>query len=200
MLILKIKEKGMYVQIPGTLPTHTPAEIDVSKCNLTMVDTYLRQMGIKNFEIVSDGNKKVITKPLKMGDASINQKVINQRFSKLEKMMEILLQQKTDDNSENSEQITKKLNKLETLANKLLEKEPTVIEAPTAPKRKGSVIKSRSKRRKEPQIEELDDTFIPEIDVSGMKMKGASKQIVKREEMDIDDSVDLLSRIMGNED
>ena len=199
MLILKIKDKGMYVQIPGTLPTHTPAEIDISKCNLNLVDTYLRQMGIKKFEIVSVGENK-ITKTPDMKDASIDQKIINKRFSKLEKMMEILLQQRTDDKSENSEQITKKLNKLETLANKLLEKEPTVIEKEVIPRRKGSVVKSRGKKKRDPQIEELEDKFIPEIDVSGMKMKGASKKTVKRDEMDIDDSVDLLSRIMGNED
>ena len=199
MLILKIRDKGMYVHIPGTLPTHTPADIDVSKCNLSLVYTYLRQMGIKKFEIVSSGENKIIKAP-DMKDSSIDQKVINQRFSKLERMMEMLLQQKTEDKTENSEQITKKLNQLETLAKKLLEKEPTVVEKQAAPRRSGSVVKSRVKKKAEPQIEEIDDTFIPEIDVSGMKMKGASKQTVKRDEMDIDDSVDLLSRIMGNED
>ena len=43
----------MYIEIPGALPTRTPAEIDISKCNLAVVDMYLRKSGIKNYQILS---------------------------------------------------------------------------------------------------------------------------------------------------
>ena len=59
MLILKIKEKGLFVEIPGALPTRTPAEIDISKCNLSAVDMYLRKNGIKNYQILSVANEKL---------------------------------------------------------------------------------------------------------------------------------------------
>jgi hypothetical protein len=199
MLILKIKDKGMYVEIPGALPTRTPAEIDISRCSLTAVDMYLRKSGIKNYQILSvakDG-KVTIPKPVEMRDASLDQKTINKRFSNLEKMVSQLLAKNKDDKNENSEHITDKLNKLELLAHKLLEKEPTVVER---------VVKtevSRAGRRTfddEPEIEELDKKFIPKIDTSKMKLKGGSKKIVKQDKLDIDDSADLLSRIMGSED
>jgi hypothetical protein len=196
MLILKIKEKGMYVEIPGALPTRTPAEIDISRCNLSAVDMYLRKSGIKNYQILSvDSEGKVtIPKPVHMKDASLNQKTINKRFSHLEKMVAQLLDKNRDDRNKNSEHITDKLDKLELLAQKLLEKEPKIVERVVKVERNG-----KKKFEDEPEIEELDAKFIPKIDTSKMKLKGGSKKTVKQDKFDIDDSADLLSRIMGNE-
>ena len=200
MLILKIKDKGLFVDIPGALPTRTPAEIDISKCNLSLVDTYLRKMGITNYQILSAPKEKVIPKPSNMPDGSIDQKTLNKRFTKLEEMVAKLLSEKQEDKSENSEQITDKLNKLEILATKLLEKEPKVIERVVTKSVATKTEKTR-KIKKEPEIEELDnETFIPDIDISNMKMKGASKKTIKQDSVDLDDSADLLSRIMGQDD
>lgn len=198
MLILKITDKGLYVEIPGALPTRTPAEIDISRCNLSVVDMYLRKNGIKKYQILSGENGHTLKPtPPKMEDASIDQKVINKRFSNLERMMAQILEKQQDNKKGNSEQITNKLENLESLAKKLLAKEPKVIE---------KVVQTSVKTSKagtindEPQIEELDEKFIPSIDVSKMKIKGTSKKTLKQETQDIDDSVDLLSRIMGNND
>jgi selenocysteine-specific translation elongation factor len=108
--------------------------------------------------------------------------------------MSRLLQKEQGNDSSNSEQINKKLEILESIALKLLEKEPLVIHGGT------EEVKIK-KKIDEPEIEELEETFIPSIDTSKMKMKGSSsKTKTTSNKMDIDDSVDLLSRIIGQED
>jgi small-conductance mechanosensitive channel len=194
MLILKIKDKGLYIEIPGTLPTRTPADIDITKCDLATVTMHLRKQGIKDYQIISESKKQVILKPPDMSDASINQKIINKRFSRLEKIMMQLLEKDKGSNESKEEQITKKLDRLEQITSKILEKDDVVVER--------VVERSRAvkKKSKEPKIEELDSTFIPNIDISSMKMKGGSKKTIKQDNVDLDDSADLLSRIMGQED
>lgn len=200
MLILKIKDKGLFVEIPGALPTRTPADIDISRCNLGLVDVYLRKAGITNYQIYSSSQNEIVSpKSRKIPDASLDQKVINKRFSQLEDLVAQVLEKQLVDKKQNSEQITDKLDKLERLAQKLLEKEPRVVEKIT--QHKTVVEKSRkTKVKDEPDIEELDVGFIPKIDTSNMKMKGGAKKTVKQDKVDLDDSADLLSRIMGQED
>ena len=202
MLILKIKDKGLYVEIPGALPTRTPAEINITKCNLSAVDAYLRKCGISNYQIMSGGEMPNIVPELpKIKDSSINQKLINKRFSNLENMLAQLLEKQLATTSKNPEQITDKLDKLELLSKKILNKEPKIVRQGVV---SSSVNKSKRKRFEgDPEIEELDKTFIPKIDVSKMKLKGASKKTIKQDKQDkhdIDDSADLLSRIMGQDD
>jgi len=198
MLILKIKEKGLYIEIPGALPSRTPAEIDISKCNLAIVDTYLRKNGITNYQILSVSQyENPILKPPKIEDASMDQKLINQRFSNLEKMMAELLEKQQATKSEKSEQITDKLNNLERLATKILESEPKVVEKAATKSVKTNAIKNK---KKEPDIEELENTYIPSINISNMKIKSGSKKTIKQNNVDFDDSADLLSRIIGQDD
>ena len=193
MLILKIKDKGLYIEIPGLLPTRTPAEIDISKCDLSLVSAHLRKNGITNYEILSAAELEKISQPTapNIKAASMDQKLINKRFSRLENMMQQLIEKGLGNEDTNSEQITNKLDKLEGIANKILKKKPVT-----------QVIDKTGKTKKtdEPEIEELEDKFIPSINTSNMKMKGGSKKSVKKETMDLDDSVDLLSRIMGQDD
>ena len=59
MIILKIKQRGLFIEIPGSSPTRTPAEIDITKCNIMVVDTYLRKLGITDYEILSKYNHKI---------------------------------------------------------------------------------------------------------------------------------------------
>jgi hypothetical protein len=193
MLILKIKQKGLYVEIPGTLPSRTPVEIDITKCNISIVDAYLRKNGITNYQIMSSANEiKVDPQPPKIEDSSIDQRLINKRFTNLEKMMLKLLEKQQANPTQNSEQITDKLEKLEALTNKILRKnkENSIKDPRTIIKRTND----------EPEIQELDDTFIPSINTSKMKIKSASKKAIKQNKHDIDDSADLLSRIMGQDD
>ena len=87
----------------------------------------------------------------------------------------------------NSEQITDKLDNLEFLTKQLINKESKMMES--------SQIKNKKIRKKKKE----NISFIPKINVSKMKLKSGAKKSIKKE-MDIDDSADLLSRIIGNED
>jgi hypothetical protein len=194
MVILKIKDRGLFIDIPGASPTRSPAEIDISKCNLTQIDVYLRKMGVKEYEIISRKKEKIKIKknvtrtPKNHKSRNPKKDPNNDRIDRLEKMMEALLEKSLADNPTNSEQITNKLDKLEKLTQKIAEKETTVVEKSIEPPIKKAKLKTKSK----------DSTFVPKIDTSGMKIKSTSKQKVKQE-LDVDDNVDLLSRIMGNE-
>jgi len=192
MLILKIMEKGLYLEIPGLLPTRTPAEINITKCDLSLVSTYLRKNGITKYQILSESEsgKNSQSKIPNMKDSSLNQRVINKRFTRLEQMMQQLIEKELGNDEPNSEQITDKLDNLEGIVTKILKTKPVtqVID------RTGKPIKTD-----EPEIEELEDKFIPKIDTSNLKIKGKSKKSVKKDEIDLDDSADLLSRIMGHD-
>ena len=204
MLILKIRERGLYLEIPGLIPTRTPADIDITKCNLTLISAYLRKNGIKNYEIVSvseDKHKETImtSSTPDVKDSSINQKVLNQRFTRLEKLVQSLVEKEAGKDELNKEQITDKLETLELLARQLLSKKSsdTVITIGNE-----NSTKKQKNISDDVEIEELDAPFIPSIDVSNMKMKSSSssKKKIKQDKMDLDDSADLLSRLMGNED
>jgi hypothetical protein len=190
MLILRVTDKGLYLDIPGARPSRTPADIDISKCKLDVVLAHLRKSGISEYQIISMNKPK---KPeIKKSDppkSKMNTKDINKRFSKLEEMMGKLLEKNQANDDTKKEQITTKLNTLERLSNKILAKEFV-----------GPDSSTNRHKDNEPEIEELDEKFIPGIDISNLKMKSGSKSTIKQDDMDLDDSVDLLSRIMGQED
>jgi hypothetical protein len=54
----------------------------------------------------------------------------------------------------------------------------------------------KSEVKREPEIEELD-TFIPDIDISGLSMKGESSQEILNGSGDIDESANLLSKLLN---
>ena len=185
MLILKIKDKGLFLDIPGVSPTRTPAEIDISKCDLSLVTSYLRKNGINDYQIFSVTHIEKKTKEVKeIKDPTFDKKDISKRFTRLEKMVEKLIKKDQGNDTSNKEQITNKLQVLEELTRQLLRQ----------PQNSTTIIESKE----EPDIEELDKKFIPDINVSKMKLKGKAKTI-KQDKMDLDDSVDLLSRIIGKD-
>jgi len=171
MLSLHIKDKGHYIEIPGIHPVRSPAKIDISKIDLSLVISILRKYGIDNYEIISlseVGEKKVLTRndfvDKNKEDLVFYQRKIDRRIEKMENMISKLLEKNEGNQVVKAEQNTK---------SKYIEKET------------------------EPKIEELEDVFIPDIDVGGMEIKGeASKTSVKRGAGDVDDSADLLSRII----
>ena len=63
MLILKITEKGHYIEIPGMPPFRSPVEANISHVSINLVVSRLQTQGIKKFEIVSDtkGKETVLT-------------------------------------------------------------------------------------------------------------------------------------------
>jgi hypothetical protein len=194
MITLKIRKKGLFLEIPGISPFRTPADVNISHISIPLVVSVLTKQGISKFEIVSDtqGKEQVLTErdfAVKNKNPKKHKDDYESRFNKLEALMNRLLQKQVSDIPSNKEQITNRLNSIEKL---IKEKETKVIH----------ITKKESKKvKKEPKVEELHDVFIPSIDLDGLEVKGeASQKIIKQDKLDIDDSADLLSRIMQSDD
>jgi hypothetical protein len=52
MIILKIKDSGHTIDLPGMHGIKTPTEVNVSKMNIDLVVSILRKNGIQKFEII----------------------------------------------------------------------------------------------------------------------------------------------------
>jgi len=193
MILLKVKDRGTVVDIPGTQKVRTPAEIDISKIDINFVTMYLRKQGINNYEIIAvtdSGKREVLpvgkhtTKKEKTKDDGKWKDSIENRFNKLESMLINFLGRKQSNSAVNSEQITNKLEKLEKLSEQII--------------RKQTVVTTDVKQRDEPKIEELDAKFIPEIDIGGMSIKGSTVKTIQSDSDDADETADLLSSIVKN--
>jgi hypothetical protein len=197
MITLRIKKKGHFIEIPGMSPFRTPVEANISHVSIPLVVSALKSQGVAKFEIISDtvGKEQVLTQK----DFIVKKKDIEEyekegyedRFNKLEFLMKKLLQKQESETPLNKEQITNRLNSIEKL---LKRKEPTRVIHVTKDQDESKKVE------KEPKVEELEDTFIPNIDLEGFEMKGESSQeSIKQDKLDIDDSADLLSRIIQSD-
>jgi hypothetical protein len=186
-LILKIKEKGFYINIPGVSPARSPVDLDISKIDLNLVLSYLRSSGIKDFSILSKsdlGEKEIKSKDIlfekkEKGKLNVDTKEVEKRLDRLENLLGKLLNKKDDGVSK--DQIKNKLDFLEVLIKNINISEQNI---------QTKLVK------KEPEIEELD-TFIPEINVNGLSMKGESSNSILQNENDVDESANLLSKLLN---
>jgi uncharacterized protein YehS (DUF1456 family) len=190
MIILKVKEKGTLIDIPGTKKVRAPADIDITKVDINFVTMYLRKQGIQNYQIVSDedegrdvlpSGKNIKEKKKKDKDDGWRNN-LESRFNKLEDLLVNLLGKKQSMPTVNSEQITNKLENLEKLSEAII--------------RKQTVVVKDIKYSDEPEIEELDDKFIPEIDIEGMSIKGSTIKTIQSDSDDAGEAADLLSSIV----
>lgn len=190
MILLKVKTPGLLVSIPGLPVFRTPAEVDVSKVDIRIVHMYLTTAGVEEYEIVAEskhGDKEVYKRE-DFDDEKSNPKDkkngnLDKRLENLELLMTKLLEKERNDKSVDSEQITNKLSNLEKLVT-VFSKEPS----------KDSKKSDSIPTNKEPVIEELD-SFIPDIDISDMTIK-AKVKTMKKDGMLISDNADILSNIV----
>lgn len=146
MVKLFIKTKGLFINIPGLTPFRTPVEIDITKLNLNTVISELKKNGIIDYKIVSADE--------------IN---INKHIEKKHKIKKDKKQLYSDnlDIIENQKKIIEKIESLENtifsfIENKSLNKENNIKNI-----------------RKKKEIE-IDDDFIPSINLDSVKIKGAT--------------------------
>jgi hypothetical protein len=186
MITLKIKKKGFFIEIPGMPPFRTPADVNISHVSIPLVASVLKAQGIERFEIISDtkGKEKVLTqKDFVVDKKKPTSTDYEGRFNILESLMNKLLQKQTSDLPSKKEQITNRLNNIE----KLLKNKTKVIHI--------------SQEKVNKKDKETYDTFIPEIDLEGLKMKGkASQKTIKQDKSDIDNNADLLSSIVRSDE
>lgn len=191
MLKLKIKDRGLVINLPGMAPFRTPAEVNISKLPLNTLVHKLRAESVNEYEIISTiGKQRVVYKKaeLEKKKKKIQEeldkgqiKSLNKRFNKLEKLiLKAINSSPTErsDSGEDMEQIKNKLDRLE----KLVEEKELIRYTTSESYKKGD----------EPVVE--DDLFIPDVDVGGMKIK-SSEHITIEKEGDVDEAADLLSEI-----
>jgi len=195
MITLKIREKGHLVEIPGIAPFRTPADIDISKIEIRKVIGHLQVCGITDYEITAvspKGDTEIYNQedfsPKKKKKKVIDpfKKEIESRFDRLENMlMSLFTREKKGNDEKNKEQITEKLDRLERLSEKLLKSKSNVV----------------YRDFKEKIIDEEDDeqlAFIPDIDISDLKLKSSSVKSVKQDQMDeLNDVANSLSELLG---
>lgn len=189
MITLIISEKGHYLELPGISPFRTPAQVNISHVSIPLIVSKLKIAGIEKFEIVSDtkGQEKVLTENDFVVKKSVKNKKEKEnyeaRFNKLENLISKLVETQVSDTSKNKEQITNRLNSIESL----LKNQTTKVVH----------VEEQHKKSKSPVKKELDETFIPSIEIDNLEMKGkTSKETFKQDKGDIDDNVDLLTRII----
>lgn len=191
MITLKIREPGFTVAIPGLKVFRTPADIDISKLDIRVISMYLKTSGITKYEIVAEsdaGHKEVYTKKdFDVIKAKKKQKVDpdKKRIDRIEQMLEVLVSREVGKTSPDEEQINNKLDRLEKLF-KNTKSQVQIID-------KGQA--RRSSKNEEPDIEELD-SFIPEIDVSDLKLSSGEKKTIKQDSDDLEDTADMLSGLI----
>jgi len=195
MIILKIKEKGLYIEIPGITPFRTPAEVNITHVSIPLVASKLQSQGIFKYEIISDtkGKEKKYTNK----DFVKKKRIENspeERISALENLILNLIDKIPSNQNNNEEQINKKLDQIE----KLIKKQPKqkIVKWTPDPEfitKDKDVIKKNSNLKTNPEIEEI---FIPTVNVDVMKIKGDSSKITtEQDNADIDEAADLLSQI-----
>lgn len=195
MLTLRIKSRGQVVQMPGSAPFRTPATIDVSNMRIRNLIGYLRSAGVEDYEIVATSDKGVVEvykktdfelpKKKETNPAKAYQKAINNRFNRLENLIGRLFEKSASkDNSKKEQNIDEKLNRIE----KLLE-EASVKE----------VVYTKFVDEKADADEELEAAFIPEVDVSDMRMSSSGAKVLEQDSDNLEDTANLLSGLTKKE-
>lgn len=196
-LVLKIKEKGHLVHLPGqSAPFRTPAEVDATHVPLNTLILLMQNHNIQDYEITSYvENKKVIYKKEKKKDKKQKLpddaddgtkqylKSLNKRFNRMENLIAGLFNKSSSlEKGQDPEQINERLERIEQL----------IVDRAAV---KEVIYSTKEDTKKNPKIEEIDEgMFIPNIDVSGMKLKSSEHSEMDREE-DVDETADLLSQI-----
>jgi hypothetical protein len=185
-LKLIIKEKGRYVNIPGMAAFRTPATVDITKIKLSILLQCLHTCGVDDYQIISVSKTgevlKTFTKnEIELPEKKIEDPQIDRRLERLENLLLTLVSKKSSQKSNNSEQITNRLSRIERML------------------KSGSNVVKNSFDSNTPIVEELDDHYIPTVDVSEMKISGKTTEVVsKKSKEDIDSAVDLLYSLTKN--
>jgi len=196
MIILKIRERGHLIEIPGIPSFRTPATIDISKGDIRTTIGHLKVCDITDYEITAtndiDGKqekynakdfstknpKKAIKNKKKKSD-----KKTESRLDRLETMIEMMYKKSSDDSPKKVEQTT---NQMEQFQKRVLD-----------------TLKSINVKNVDPKSvsEELEDEvapFIPEIDIKGMKLKSQGNiKTIKKDSEKTDDAADALSKLLN---
>lgn len=175
---LIIREKGRYVELPGVPPFRSPAKVDVTKIKLSLLVQALHSCGVSNYELISSDHKEEtnLEEDFKFPEKNENNNRLSKKLDGVTDLLVKLISKGSGKKVNNSEQITNRLNRIESML------------------KQG--VKNIHVSNEDPVLEEPNDQYIPEIDVSEMQIKGKTSDVVdQRNEKEIDAAVDLLSSL-----
>lgn len=191
MLKLKIKDKGLVINLPGMASFRTPAEVNISKLPLNTLVHKLRSESVNEYEIISTiGKQRVVykktelekkKKKIQKGLDKDQLDAFSKRFNRLENLILKAINSsfiERSDPNKDMEQIKNKLDHLEKLVGEKELIRYTTLES----------------NKEEDELAVEDDLFIPDVDVEGMKIK-SSEHITIEKDGDVDEAADLLSEI-----
>ena len=165
MIKLIIEKKGFYIELPKIPPFRTPAKVDISKLNLGQVTSELRKQGIKDYVILEG-----VDKPPKRNK---KKKAVSKNGTSID-----------------LSGVHKRFDKIEGLLQEVMNTRSEVREVRTIIKGSDTEVKFGDKEK---EIENVDQ-FVPEVDVSGMKVR-TSEFKTEKLDSDIEESSELLSKI-----
>jgi len=181
MIILKVIEAGYIIEIPGLRVVRSPVNLDISKVGINIVLTSLKKSGIEKYKIIyknSKGKKKIYTQKdfIDVEKIEIKQDDTNSKINKLETMMKLLLTRELSKSSIDKEQINNKLDNLENMF-------------------KSGIQRVGILEGDEVENEDIN-SFIPEVDISDMKLNSDNIKTVKQDSNDNEEASDILSGLI----
>lgn len=183
MAKLIIRQSGHFIDVEGMPSFRTPAKVNIPESAINKVVVHLAKLGIEDYDIIAHGYFKVHGKIVKEEINKKKEKVItvdiegvNKRLSKIESLLASLLGRAPEG-----------LGKVESLLHQLLIREPKVIER--------VIVKGEEVVKDE--LEELEETFIPDVDIEGLKVKGKVTFKTERRE-DVSKTVKELQKMEEN--
>jgi len=174
MIKLIIDDLGYTLIINGK-EYKSPCQVNIPLVKLNDVVRYLRAKGISKYKFISDTEQpRPVKRVISRKEEPNKPEEINQYYNE----PKTNLIYKTDPN------ISEKLDRLEELIKKISEKDPVIIQQITSTENGKNIIKSKDN----------EDTFIPSVNTSDLKLKVSGSKILENEKTDTS-AVDALSKL-----
>jgi len=186
MILLIINKPGLIIEIPGLHITRTPAEFDITKLNPNMVLTYLKKMGIQDYQIISS-DKETKTYPKYVWKDLLKKEQNNETLEN--RVIQILNNFTKKSNTQQSEVevntkgLEEKLSQFATVIEKLIKQVPSTITI------SGSGSQIVEKEKEVPD----EEKFIPDIKNGEMSLRGSISTVISEENQnDVLEVADML--------
>jgi hypothetical protein len=178
MTKLIIKQRGLFISIPGIASFRTPAEVDISNVNLKLVVAELHKIGIREYEIKSKDITSLKNK--------ITSLLSNKEITIIDEKDGIIIDTKNEEILNIVKNQAEAMKNIEGLLSNLLNSGS-----------KEFVKESVKESKKIKKVEEVEE-FIPSININKSKIKGISTSSVKTKS-DFKKDAENLTKIDKNE-
>jgi len=188
MIKLVIKTPGFVLKLPGvSTELRTPLSLDITKLNINNIVSYLRGLGIVEYQIVSTSSPHISedTFDSKTKIEKLPKKVVEQPVKVFEKHITMV------DNQKEIKNLTKQMTSIQQLLQKLSERNNETT----------TIFKNDTEEKINVRTKQKVDSFIPSVSTSGMTISSKSKKTTRNESAgDVDYIADLLRTNLSKND